>query len=80
MIFFVSLYLKLNKNIMAKNDPRPIETDRTKAIEWWNKLPMFNMDFPSKRMLSNIYYQREPSFLTGREIEEIWKKEILKEN
>ncbi len=48
---------------------------RKLAMEWWNKLPMFNMDFQCKRMLSNKHYQREPSFLTGREIEEIWKQE-----
>ena len=60
---------------MAKNDPRNEITDRSKAIEWWNKLPIFNMDFPSKRFLSNKFFQREPSSLTGREIEIIWRSE-----
>lgn len=56
---------------------KEIENNRSKAIEWWNKLPMFNMDFPCKRMLSNKYFQREPSFLTGREIEIIWSAEVF---
>jgi hypothetical protein len=61
---------------MAKNDPRNIQTDRSKAIEWWNSLPMYNMDIRQcKRILAALYFNREQSLLTGREIEIIWKAE-----
>lgn len=58
------------------NNPRTITTDRNSAIEWWDKLPMFDLDSPCKRMLSNQYFQNEPSFLTERQIEFIWKNEV----
>ena len=48
------------------------KTDREKAMEWWNELPIS----PSKKVLSNSYYRREPNSLTGREIEHIWNMEV----
>lgn len=57
---------------MAKNDPRNEITNRSKAIEWWNEHTMFD-----KRTLSNKYFQRDPFFLTGREIEMIWYNECF---
>lgn len=52
---------------MAKNDPRPIENNRSKAIEWWNKLKGI------KRVeLASDYIGRVPASLTGREIETVW--------
>lgn len=45
---------------------------REKAMAWWNELPMFNMDYLSKRMLSNTVFGREPYTLTGSEIEKLW--------
>ena len=52
---------------MTKNDPRLIENNRSKAIEWWNKLE------GSKRIeLAGDYIGRVPASLTGREIETIW--------
>lgn len=54
---------------MTKNDPRPIENNRSKAIEWWNKQTTLmqikcTSDFISK--------ERSFATLTGREIETIW--------
>lgn len=44
-------------------------------MEWWNNLPLYNMDKPCRRVLSAMYYQREQSFLTGSEIEFIYNNE-----
>jgi hypothetical protein len=52
---------------MAKNDPRQIENNRSKSIEWWNKLE------GSKRVeLASDYIGRVPASLIGREIETVW--------
>ena len=48
---------------------------RQRALDWWNKLPIYNMDKPCKRVYSNLYFEREPSSLTGREIEAIYNAE-----
>lgn len=53
--------------------------DRARAIKWWDSLPMFNLDSPCKRIFSNKYYTREPQGLTGREIETIWRKEVIEQ-
>lgn len=50
-------------------------TERTTAMEWWNSLPMYNMDNPCKRTLSYRYYDREPGNLTGSEIQRIYESE-----
>jgi hypothetical protein len=55
---------------MAKNDPRNIETTRTKALKWWKSLEILKRSeltakyFPGRKQLS----------LTGREIETIWQQ------
>ena len=50
---------------------------RANAIDWWNKLPMYNPDYTCKRSLSYKYYDREPGNLTGREIQKIYKEEHI---
>jgi hypothetical protein len=48
------------------------------AVIWWLNLPVYNMDKPCKRVLSNIYFGKEPKFLTKDDILFIWKAEQLK--
>ena len=48
--------------------------DEEISKKWWDNLPKYNMDKPCQRVLSNLYYQREPSSLSDSEIEEIWRK------
>lgn len=62
------------------NDQRNIETTRTKALEWWNK-----MNLESKFYIIIEYNDlisgdrtRHPDTLTGREIETIWSCVIIK--
>lgn len=63
---------------MATNDPRNIVTSRARAIEWWSNV----VKYPSqKEILCDKYYtnpQKHFISLTGREIEMIWKAELLK--
>jgi len=49
---------------------------RRQALEWWSKLPKDTRQ-QSKLNLCWIYFDigRNPSSLTGREIEKIWRKE-----
>ena len=57
---------------MAKNDPRNIETNRTKALEWWKSLSMLK-----RSELTCEYFEgRKQLSLTGREIETIWIKSM----
>ena len=51
--------------------------DREKAISWFKNLP-----FIKARSLSVSHLNRltDPSRLTGREIENIWKKEVKGES
>ena len=60
-----------------KNEKKPklhLQNVRRSALQWWNKLPMYDMDKPSKRVLSNLHYEKEPSSLTGREIQAIYER------
>lgn len=57
-----------------ENGNLPIFSVRRSALGWWNKLPMYNMDKPCKRVLSNLHYSREPNSLTGREIQVIYER------
>ena len=58
-----------------ENGNLPIFSVRQRALEWWNKLPMYNMDKPCKRVLAARHYQTEQSFLTNEQIEFIWQQE-----
>lgn len=53
-----------------KNDPRPIETPRSKALEWWNKLSTEEKNFYCRLVHGN---KRPYQSLTGREVEQIYK-------
>ena len=48
---------------------------RQRALDWWIKLPMYNMDKPNKRVLTARHYQTEQSFLSEEQIEFIWHQE-----
>lgn len=50
---------------------------RELALDWWNKLPRYDMDKPCKEIYSQRYYERQAYSLNGREIEEIWVKEVF---
>lgn len=52
-------------------------SDRQKALTWWNGLSRYSHEScDSKESLCNKYHpERFFNTLTGREIEEIWKKE-----
>jgi len=59
---------------MAKNDPRNIETSRTKALKWWNKLKLLE-----KSNFTGMYFTgRRQSTLTDKEIESIYNSIINK--
>ena len=75
---YQDFYYKLKQlMLVAKQDQTALDKqNRTDAMKWWNKLPMFDLDSPCKRMLAGRYYQREQSTLTGREIEKIWRSEF----
>ena len=45
---------------------------RQRALKWWNDLPRYDMDKPCKRTYAQQYLQREPSNLTGGEIQMIY--------
>ena len=53
---------------MANNDPRNIETTRTKALEWWRSLPILKRS----ELTGKYFVGRRQLSLTGREIETIW--------
>lgn len=57
---------------MAKNDPRPEETPRSQAIEWWNGLPSVRKMQVCDTYTDIIGFSRKYETLTGREIENIW--------
>ncbi len=61
--------------IETKQEQLDIPVVRQRALDWWSKLPMFNMDKPCKRMLAAGYYKTEQSFLTDEQIEFIWQQE-----
>ena len=48
---------------------------RQRALEWWDNLPMYDMDTDCKRVLSARYYQTEPVYLSHEQIEIIWQKQ-----
>jgi hypothetical protein len=45
------------------------------ALLWWNILPMYNVDKPSKRVLAAKYFQTEASLLNHKQIIAIWQSE-----
>ena len=60
----------------TKNEKQcAIHDVRQRALDWWIKLPMYNMDKPNKRVLTARHYQTEQSFLSEEQIEFIWHQE-----
>lgn len=57
---------------MAKNDPRNIETTRTKALNWWHSL----MTIGKVSKCSKYFPNRLEHTLTDREIEQIYTIEF----
>lgn len=55
----------------------PETSTREQALAWWNSLSDISIQMPSKSHLCKVYHgdMRIHKSLTGREIEEIWKKE-----
>lgn len=52
---------------------------REKAIKWWNTLgnnPLQRLILKGELTTKYYSFQRIPSSLTGREIEEIYRKEV----
>ena len=58
---------------MAKNDPRKIETTRTKALEWWSKQTTLMQIKCTSDFISG---ERSFATLTGREIQEIYEQYV----
>ena len=57
-----------------------MSTTREKALKWWNNLPYDSSNTEKSRVhYTSKYYgiDKSYSFLTGREIEEIYLKETL---
>jgi hypothetical protein len=54
------------------------KSTRELAIEWWDNLSDISIQMPSKSHLCKLYHgdMRIHKSLTGREIEEIWNREI----
>jgi len=61
---------------MAKNDPRNIETTKTRAqaLEWWRNLPILKRS----ELAGKHFTGRRQLSLTGREIETIWNCVYIK--
>ena len=55
------------------------ESTREQAITWWDSLSDISIQMPSKSHLCKVYHgdMRIHKSLTGREIEEIYNKEVL---
>lgn len=64
---------------MAKNDPRPEETPRRQAIEWWNELSSLRKTQICDTNTQIIGSVRRHETLTGREIETLWIMESVTE-
>ena len=56
-----------------------MEDKQSLALDWWNNLPMFNMDKSCKRLLAARYFQTEQGFLTVEQITFIWKNELIQQ-
>lgn len=57
-------------------------TDRQKAMKWWNDelLPFYGHGFKNRESMTKKYFNdRQPTSLTGREIQSIWEKEVTPE-
>lgn len=62
---------------MAKNDPRKIETTRTKALEWWSELSGVNKIHKCSNYFTKLgYLTRNFDTITGREIQEIYEQHV----
>ena len=61
----------------ANNGYYPVEekSDREKAIEWWNSIPVFEKGLLIHDTFNPPLNQRIPEEVTGREIEQIWRRE-----
>ena len=57
----------------------PEKSDREKAIEWWNSIPVFEKGLLIHDTFNPPLNQRIPEEVTGREIEQIWRKETQQE-
>lgn len=87
---FAVLNHNTNKNIWVSNKNHAwlvikkfMQTDnnftiRQRALNWWNNLPLYNMDKPNKRLFAAKYYQTEQSLLTDENITYIWQQEHIK--
>jgi hypothetical protein len=63
---------------MAKNDPRPVETNRTKAIQWFNQFSSGQKTQLCDTNTEIVGCVRRWETLTGLEIEKIYIHEMLK--
>ena len=61
----------------ANNGYYPVKekSDLEKAIEWWNSIPVFEKGLLIHDTFNPPLNQRTPEEVTGREIEQIWRKE-----
>ena len=53
-----------------RNDSRDVVPDRTRAMKWWN-----NLESSIREQYCDKYFSKYVDFLTGREIEKMWKEE-----
>lgn len=72
-------YKRCNYNGICDGKVIPNKTNRELALEWWNKLTKNQQyEFCLKQSdVDDLLVNRQLSSLTGREIEEIYDKEIL---
>ena len=65
----------------ANNGYYPVKekSDLEKAIEWWNSIPVFEKGLLIHDTFNPPLNQRTPEEVTGREIEQIWRKETQQE-
>jgi hypothetical protein len=61
----------------ANNGYYPVKekSDLEKAIEWWNSIPVFEKGLLIHDTFNPPLNQRTPEEVTGREIEQIWRRE-----
>lgn len=56
------------------------KSDLEKAIEWWNSIPVFEKGLLIHDTFNPPLNQRIPEEVTGREIEQIWRKETQQDS
>lgn len=73
---------KIYGNLLSKMDIKRfaiVKSDREKAIEWWNSISVFEKGLLIHDTFNPPLNQRTPEEVTGREIEQIWRKETQQE-